>query len=138
MITHPRTSTKGFIVRVLVCTLFAGLCLYSFLDRQNGVTELHIKLPKLAKELKAIEEENDRLQYEIEQFENPQHLMELARRPEFSHLKHPLFKEILTLKEGSAVAPIASSQQQAPASKPLLTSLLGSLMTGQEDLGRSQ
>ncbi len=104
--------------------LFAGLCLYSFIDMQNEVTEFRIRLPQLAKEIKAVEEENDRLRYEIEQFENPQHLMQLARRPEFSHLKHPLLKEILTVKEDVALAPPAVKEEKT-AVKPLISLAIG-------------
>ncbi len=104
--------------------LFAGLCLYSFVDMQNEVTEFRIKLPQIAKEIKTIQEENDRLHYEIEQFENPQHLMQLARLPEFSHLKHPLLKEILTVKEDVALA-IPAVKEEKVAVKPALTLAIG-------------
>ena len=39
-----------------------------------------------------------RLSFAIEKFENPLHLMELARKPEFSHLKHPLVTEVVTVE----------------------------------------
>ena len=107
--------------RLIICLAFAGFCLYSFIDNQNEVTELRIKLPKLAKEIKAIEEENGRLRYEIEQFENPQHLMKLATLPEYSHLKHPLVKEILTVKEGVALTTPAPTPEELPQVKPRLT-----------------
>ncbi|MBI2742891.1 MAG: hypothetical protein HYX48_03135 [Chlamydiales bacterium] len=118
---------RGFILRVLSCILFAGFCLYSFIDVQNSVTELRIKIPQAAKELKAIQEESDRLRYEIEQFENPQHLMELARRAEFNHLKHPLFKEILTVKEGVALAPTSPAREETPTVKPHFTLAIGTM-----------
>lgn len=54
-----------------------------------------MRVPILSKELQAIEEENVRLLFAVEKFENPLHLMELARKPEFSHLKHPLVTEII-------------------------------------------
>jgi hypothetical protein len=79
-----------------------GLCLYSYLETQNQLTHLKIHLPEVEKEMKLIREENQRLAYEIDQFENPAHLIELAHCPEYAHLKHPLIKEILTVPEAFA------------------------------------
>ncbi len=112
---------KIVVLRLLSCVLFLGLCLYSFIDLQNDVTEMRIKLPKLTKELKAIEEENGRLRYEIEQFENPEHLMQLARRPEYTHLKHPLLKEVVTAQHGVALALPAPILENVPSIQPRLT-----------------
>ena len=90
---------KGLLFRLGICLSVFGLCLYSYLDLQNQLTSLKIKIPAVAKEIHLIAEENRRLVYEMEQFQNPSHLIELAHRPEFSHLKHPLLKEILTVPE---------------------------------------
>jgi len=111
----------NLILRLFFCVLFLGFCLYSFIDLQNEVTEMRIKLPKLAKEMKAIEEENGRLKYEIEQFENPEHLMQLARTPQFSHLKHPLLKEIISAEQGVALVLPSSPAQQPSSVKPRLS-----------------
>ena len=93
---------SGVLVKLGVCLSVFGLCLYSYLDTQNQLTHLKIRLPEVDKELKLIEEDNRRLSYEIEQFESPSHLIELARNPEYAHLKHPLLKEILTVPEAFA------------------------------------
>lgn len=87
--------------RLLICILFAGLIGYKYIDNLNELTELQLSLPALAKEVKEINEKNLELQYEIEQFESPIHLMELARQPEFGHLKHPSVDEVIFLKEAS-------------------------------------
>jgi hypothetical protein len=92
---------KAFILRVLVCIFFFGFALYSYVDKQNELTELKLRLPRIAKEIKAIRQENMRLAFEIESFENPEHLMELAK--EFGHLKHPCLNEIVMVKEGIAL-----------------------------------
>lgn len=94
---------KGLTLRLLTCILAFGICLYSYIDKQNELTRLRIHIPGMSKDLKAIQEENTRLQYEIDTFENPQHLMELTRLGEYSHLKHPLAKEIVTCESGIAV-----------------------------------
>jgi len=59
--------------------------------------ELRLKIPTLVKEVKQIREKNTHLQYQIEQFENPIHLMELARKPEHSHMKYPSLNDIIQI-----------------------------------------
>lgn len=93
---------KRLLVQLGVCLSAFGLCLYSYLDAQNEVTQLKIRLPEVEKKMQLIQEESKRLAYELEQFENPTHLIELAHRPEYAHLKHPLIKEILTVPEALA------------------------------------
>jgi hypothetical protein len=73
------------------------------LNTQNLLTHLKIRLPEVEKEIQLIREENRRLAYEVDQFESPNHLIELAHRPEFSHLRHPLLREILTVPEAFAI-----------------------------------
>ncbi|MBF8263059.1 MAG: hypothetical protein HW387_724 [Parachlamydiales bacterium] len=94
---------KGLLLRLGFCLGVVCFCLYSYLNKQNELTHLKIRLPQLEKEIKLIAEENCRLQYEIDRMENPTRLIELAHRPEFSNLKHPMMKEILTVPEGIAV-----------------------------------
>ena len=89
---------KIFFVQVLVCAFSCGGVLYAYVRHQNDVTKVRIELPRLTREVRQLEEQNSRLRYEIERFENPKHLMELAKRPEFSHLKHPLIGEIFVLQ----------------------------------------
>lgn len=93
---------KGVLIRASICLCLFGVCLYSYLDLQNEVTHLKIELPKLEKQIQLIQEENRRLAYEIDLFENPTHLIELAHCPEYAHLKHPLLQEILTVPEALA------------------------------------
>lgn len=87
-----------FLVRLLLCVAILGASLFAYIETQNRLTELRIKVPLLAKKLKALEEENTRLQFEIEKFENPLSLMELARKPQFGHLKHPLVTDVISLR----------------------------------------
>lgn len=85
--------------RILACIFFAGLTVFAYIDKQNQLTELRLKLPALAKEVRSIQEENNRLKYEIESFESPIHLMELLRKPEFSHLRYPYVRDIIILPD---------------------------------------
>jgi hypothetical protein len=93
---------RDFIIRASVCTAVLGWCVFSYLETQTSLTDAKIQLPKLEKEIASIREEAQRIQYEIDQFQAPNHLIEMAHRPEYSHLKHPLLKEILTVPEAIA------------------------------------
>lgn len=88
------------IWQIFICIIFSAILLYFYIDRQNSLTELRLQIPLLEKEMKQIQEENTRLQYEINQFESPIHLMELSRKPEFGHLKYPSLDRVLILDEG--------------------------------------
>ena len=94
---------RGLLIRCILCLLTLIYALYSYIDKQNDITSKKISIFELAKEIENIKEKNKHLLYEIEQFENPMHLMELARHPEYSHLKHPYVDEILSLPEGMAL-----------------------------------
>ncbi len=93
---------KGLLVRLGICLGVFGLCLYSYLDTQNELTHLKIQIPEAEKEIRLIREESRRLAFEVDRFENPAHLIELAHHPEYSHLRHPLLREILTVPEAFA------------------------------------
>lgn len=90
---------RGTVIRIFVCLLFAGWMLYFYIDKHNELVELRLLIPQVEKDLKAVQEENMRLKYEIDRFESPIHLMEMARKPEFSHLKYPQTSEVVILPE---------------------------------------
>lgn len=85
------------LIRLFCCIFVFGVTLFAYVSKHNELTEARMKLPILAKKLQAIEEENVRLSFQIEKFENPVHLMELARKPEYSHLKHPSITDIICI-----------------------------------------
>mgnify|MGYP003350924535 CR=1 FL=1 len=87
------------LMKIGLCLSAFALSLFSYLNMQNEVTQIKIQLPELEKQIRLIHEENQRLCYQIEQFENPAHLIELTHRPEYAHLRHPLLKEILIVPE---------------------------------------
>ncbi len=89
----------GLFIRLLICISFTGLALYKYIDKVNELTELRLLIPVLTKEVKEIHEQNLELQYAIKSFESPLHLMELARKPEFGHLKYPSLDEVILLPE---------------------------------------
>lgn len=95
-----------------VCIGVCGVLLYSYVDKQNAVTRRRLDIPVLAKEIKDLKEENTRLQYEIDLFESPERLMELARHSEYAHLKQPMLKEIITLQEGLALQAASDEKEE--------------------------
>lgn len=95
----------NLLFKLVFCLSVFAYSLYSYLNQQNELTGLKIALPLVEKEIQLVREENRRLSYEIEQFENPAHLIELCASPEYAHLKHPLIKEILTVPEAFASNP---------------------------------
>lgn len=96
--TYSNHSTWIYL-RFVFCIFVAGLTLYLYIDRHNKLTELRIVIPQVSREVNMIREENTRLRYEIERFESPIHLMELLRKPEFSHLRYPYLNEVVVVPQ---------------------------------------
>ncbi|MBI5345845.1 MAG: hypothetical protein HZB76_01700 [Chlamydiae bacterium] len=94
---------RGLFLKIMICIFVFSLSLFSYVDKKNGLTTYKIEVPKLAREINTLKQQIKKLQYEVDQFENPTNLMQLAQRPEFNHLRHPLVDEVLTLKEGLAL-----------------------------------
>ncbi len=85
--------------RLLLCIAVAGVFLYLYINKVNDLTELRLNIPILARELKEIKEKNLELQYLIDCFESPLHLIEMADKPEFGHLKYPMVEDIFFIPE---------------------------------------
>lgn len=85
------------LIRLLLCLVIAGIAFYKYIDKINELTELQMSIPLMAKEVKELQERNMDLQFEIEKFESPAHLMELARRPEYGHLHYPINQPIIEI-----------------------------------------
>ena len=115
----------GILLRIFLCIFTAGVFLYSFIDSQNKLTRLRLQIPILGKQIRELKEANTQLKYEIELFESPQHLLELARNAEYSHLKQPLLKEIITLPQGVALQISSDEKQKVTKSRPKLTLPIG-------------
>lgn len=92
------SKTPTTVQKLLICIACASFTLYAYIDKQNNMTELRLAIPALSKEVKAIHEQNTSLRYEVERFESPIHLMELKRKPEYSHLKFPYLSDVITIK----------------------------------------
>ena len=91
------------LLQILCCLTVFTFYLYHMIQKQNKINYLSLHLPKIVKDLKAIEEENMRLRFQVNCFESPDHLMQLIKSQEYTHLKTPILKEIFTLPEGLAL-----------------------------------
>lgn len=98
------------ILFFLLCFTFT---LYSYVDRQSHLTALRLKLPEVAREIRQMREDAASLRYEIDRFESPEHLIVLARLPQFAHLRHPLLADIAKYREGLALN-IPSEREKSP------------------------
>lgn len=87
----------GAVIRIFICIATAGGMLFAYIEKQNDLTELRLAIPVLAKEVREIQEKNISLSYEIERSESPILLMEVMRKPEYSHLRYPYFNEQIIL-----------------------------------------
>lgn len=90
------------LIRILICILTFGTFLYVYVDKLNAQTELQLQIPALAKEIELINQDLVHLSYEIECFKNPSHLIQLAKQPEYTHLKFPYIDDILVVPTGLA------------------------------------
>jgi len=86
-------------MRIFFCIFIVSLALYLYIDKQNRLTELRLEIPALEREVKQLQKENFRLQYEVDSFESPLHLLELLRKPEFSHLHFPYQDSVVVVEE---------------------------------------
>lgn len=87
------------IVRIFICVTVIWLTIYVHIDANNELTELRRLIPELEKEVKALVEDNIRLQFDIDRFKDPLHLMELAKKPEYSFLKYPYTDDVIIISD---------------------------------------
>ncbi len=88
---------RMWLIKLMICLAAGGYALYSSVSEQNSLMTLRRAVPPLIKEVKALHEENHRLEYAVDRFENPVHLLELSRMPEYGHLKYPYTRDIIIL-----------------------------------------
>ncbi len=84
-----RIFAHHLLFRLLFCISIFALFFYSYIDKQNVITKLQIEIPKLAGEVRTLQEGNAALALEVEKMENPRCLMIKLREPQFSHLRPP-------------------------------------------------
>ncbi len=84
-------------IRLLICLLVFCFSLYLYIDKHNEITELRLQIPPISDEVRELEQTQKRLLFQKASFENPSHLMELLRKPEFSYLKKPSLDNVYYL-----------------------------------------
>ena len=89
----------GLVIRIFFCIGAFSLWVYTAIDYQNQLTATRIAIPPLTREVRRVEEANNRIRYAIERFENPSHLMSLARQPQFGHLKYPYSRDVVVIDD---------------------------------------
>ncbi|MCB1084968.1 MAG: hypothetical protein KDK60_02590 [Chlamydiia bacterium] len=88
---------KGLLIRLFLSIAAFGGFIYTYIDRQNDLTELKMAIPELIDDVRGLKEENAELCLEIERIEHPSRLIELLREQEFSHLHFPYLSEVMTI-----------------------------------------
>jgi len=107
------------IIRLSFCIIIFSVLLYKHINKVNQLTSLKLEKPRLEKEVFFLTEDNNRLRYEIDKFENPNNLIKLIRKKEFAHLKHPIMQDILKVKEGIALNKKEQKQNNYSISMPV-------------------
>ena len=102
------------LFRVMICLLTLGLGSFLYVDKLNQQTALRFQIPSLEKEIEEISQKNIQLAYQLENFNNPQHLLELAKQPEYSHLKFPYMEEVMVISSEIAKRYESTSEETRP------------------------
>ncbi len=89
-------------MQLSLCVICSAFFLFSYLTKQNELTNLRIRIPKEEKLIGQMREEITRLTLQIDQFEDPQNLMRIASAGEYPHLSHPYLTNVITVEEGLA------------------------------------
>lgn len=84
-----------WLAKLGFCLLAVAFSIYLYIDTHNHLIEMKLAIPPLNKKIRELVAENDRLQFEIDRFESPAHLMQLTDKPEYSHLKPVFLPEII-------------------------------------------
>lgn len=84
---------KYRFLRLVLCFCFLGSLLYSYVNKQNDLTKLRLEIPYLWSTLRQREQENVALGFLIDKLESPEHLMHIARLPEYQYLHYPSKEE---------------------------------------------
>ncbi len=83
------------LARLFFCLAAAGVAFYAYIAQHNALTELRMEIPKLTKEVRALQENNDRLDLEIRRYKNPDNLLKLSLEPAYTHLRYPAQEEVI-------------------------------------------
>lgn len=88
------------LIQFWISLSIVGLALYLYVDQKNELIRLQMEIPVVEKELKGVLEENIRLRYRIQQFQDPQKLLELHSHPPYASMKYSSVDQVLILPGG--------------------------------------
>lgn len=86
-------------MRIAICTLVMALAGYVYINARNHLIEIQLAIPPLQKKLKETVAENGRLQFQIDRFCAPSHLMKIAEKEEYLRLKPVDNSKVVTIYE---------------------------------------
>ena len=89
---------KHIIAQIFFFMFVVSGYVYAYLYKENMITSMRIAIAKEKDEIYQLKEDNLRLSYQVDLFENPKFLFSLAKRPEYSHLEMPFSSDILVLE----------------------------------------
>lgn len=82
--------------------LFLALLSYSVIEKRNRNTQLRLEIPRLKNSHERLVELREEIELEIEQFESPEHLVDIWLKERFAHLK-PMSSQELDEEFASAI-----------------------------------
>lgn len=85
---------KNLFFRLILCFIVSCSLLYCYVNKQNDLMKLRLKIPSLWAEYRQLEQENVALGFLIDKLESPEHLMQIAELPDYAYLHYPTDKEI--------------------------------------------
>lgn len=88
------------LIQFWISLSIVGMALYFYVDQKNELIRLQMEIPVIEKELKGALEENTRLRYRIQQFQDPEKLLELHRQPSYATMKYSSVDQVLILSGG--------------------------------------
>lgn len=104
---------KEIVFRLLLCIASFSLFAFFSIQQENALTEMRLKIPALAQEVKRVNEENMRLEFEKNRFESPENLLRLASLPEFADFEQPTYAHVVVLPTGFSLARYAPIEHNA-------------------------
>lgn len=84
-----------YTVRLICIVCFFALLLFLYIQEHHEILSLRMHIPQLEKEIRELNEENLRLEFSLQQFFNPHHLLQLAQDPAYGHLHFVSEEEVI-------------------------------------------
>ncbi len=82
---------------IIVCFVSTAICFSLIIRDTLSLTQLKMDVPEIEQEVKTIEGEIDRLNVEITAFKSPINLIQLLKKPTYSHLSQPFEEDVIIL-----------------------------------------